>query len=84
MFNRGYIPLWQKYPGRNATRADPREYVEYVECRYIYRDLGEPWTTVMSRIKCEDLLMEWGLLYLDTTPYVNEHKRNNRGFRNRG
>jgi hypothetical protein len=38
LFNRRYLPLWQKRPGGAVERADPSEWVTFKGERWFYRD----------------------------------------------
>jgi hypothetical protein len=43
LFHHGYVPIWQRYPGRKAVRADPTEWVAWVRQEWLYEAGSEPW-----------------------------------------
>ena|SRR5215469_14611719 len=38
LFNRFYEPIWQRYPGRNPEPADPYEWVQWKDQKWLYDD----------------------------------------------
>ena len=57
LFNRGYRPIWQRYPGQPAEPADPDRWVDDIvgEADYYWID-GKDTNTKGRR-----LLKEWGV-----------------------
>ena len=57
LFNRGYRPIWQRYPGQPAEPADPDRWVDDIvgEADYYWID-GKGTNT-----KGQRLLGEWGV-----------------------
>jgi hypothetical protein len=44
LFNRLYVPIWQRRPGLATERADPNEWIEWTEQRYLFDDTDSPWS----------------------------------------
>ena len=38
LFNRFYEPIWQRYKGAPAERADPTEWVKFIKQSFFYND----------------------------------------------
>ena len=58
LFNRRYVPLWQRYPGQEPSRADPTEWVKFVKQSWFYND-GTPETD--KRRNGEAAMRQWGM-----------------------
>jgi hypothetical protein len=45
LFDRDYQPIWSRYPGQPAERANPDEWINWVDQRWFYFDGNKPWAT---------------------------------------
>src|SRR5260221_9743901 len=64
LFSRGYKPLWQRYPGGPATRADPHERVKFVKQIWFYgvpAAPASPWRDKKTIEICLDVLVQFGV-----------------------
>lgn len=50
LFNREYCPIWQRYPGKPAEKADSDEWVSWVKQQYLF-DGREIWGRTKIQIK---------------------------------
>ncbi|HEY5305927.1 MAG TPA: hypothetical protein VIJ52_04580 [Pseudolabrys sp.] len=51
IFNRGYLPIWQKLPNGEIQRANPREWVRWVEERWFNADRIRYEKTTRERLR---------------------------------
>ncbi len=64
LFNRDYRPIWQRYPGKAAEKADPAEWVTWIKQQYLFDDgWGEIWgnsaAAAKARIPIEQALLDF-------------------------
>jgi hypothetical protein len=59
LFNRDYLPLWQRWPGQEATRANLYEWVPFVAQEWFYNDGNPPWRVAETRARCRAVLHEF-------------------------
>ncbi len=67
LFNRRYVPIYERRPGEPARVADHDEWVPWTEQRWLFTDRDAPWVsppweraTTLKRI--DAVLIAWGLL----------------------
>ncbi len=58
LFDRNYCALWQRSPGGPVTRADPTEFVDWVQQDHFHDD-GTPWRVKRERQLA--VLAAWGI-----------------------
>jgi hypothetical protein len=58
LFNRGYRPLWEKYPDQPAVRADPGEWVKWEGQRWFSEDGDSERSRILAGAA---VLKEWGI-----------------------
>ena len=56
LFNRKYVPLWQRMGGETPRRADPTEWVAFAQQEWFYDD-----KTADKRGAARKVLCAWGL-----------------------
>lgn len=62
LFNRRYIPLWERSPSGVVAPANPKERVPKVREEWFYpSDSKAPWHDKATRERCEAALTAWGL-----------------------
>jgi hypothetical protein len=65
LFNRWYQPIWERYPGKLATAADPNEWVPWSSQEWFFDDANLPWNKHeagrRSLARCRAVLREWGV-----------------------
>jgi hypothetical protein len=58
LFDRKYVPIYQRYPGQLPTPADPKEWVQYQHQEWFYND-GTP--EAAKRKASLKVLEAWGI-----------------------
>ncbi|TXM99216.1 hypothetical protein FV222_13340 [Methylobacterium sp. WL103] len=62
LFNRYYVPTWQRRPGEAPTPADPDERVLFEEQDWFWTGGDNaPWRRARTLARCEAALSAWGL-----------------------
>jgi hypothetical protein len=63
LFNRNYKPMWERSLAQSwdAKRANPDEWVSFVDQQWFFNDGNPPWDNAKSRARCENVLLEWGV-----------------------
>jgi hypothetical protein len=65
LFNRDYLPILERFPGRPCCAANPREWVWWIKQNWFYND-GTPREQVAARI--DFVLAWWGLPSMPPRP----------------
>jgi hypothetical protein len=58
LFNRRYVPIYQRYPGQLPTPADPNKWVEWKDEQWFYNDGTSEARKLKAVLK---ILDEWGI-----------------------
>jgi hypothetical protein len=61
LFDRDYVPIWQRMPRQLAEPADPYEWVPWVKQDWFFNDGNPPWHNRKTKARCEQVLREWGV-----------------------
>jgi len=61
LFNRWYWPIWQRYPDEDAKPVTYREWVPHIWGENYFDDGNPPWRNKRTLIRCEAVLVSWGL-----------------------
>ena len=62
LFNRRYVPIWQRRLGEDATPADPSEWFTFTAETWLWPyDDDAPWYRRETLARCEAALTAWGL-----------------------
>jgi hypothetical protein len=59
LFDRDYVPIFERRSGQGAVRADPEELIPWKTQNYFY---GERESEAVCRKRAEAVLREWGVL----------------------
>ena len=59
LFNRRYMPMWQRKPDGTVSRVDPNKWVDWVSQRWFYNDDNPPRYNVETRVRLVRILAEF-------------------------
>ena len=59
LFNRDYMPIWQRLPDGTVSVADKDEWVPWVRQDQFYHDGNGPWHYITTRRNCQSILDMW-------------------------
>jgi hypothetical protein len=59
LFNRRYVPIWQRRPGGRAEPADPTEWVPWVEQEWFADKVVR--AAQKRQLKSHQIMEEWGV-----------------------
>ncbi|MGD9649365.1 MAG: hypothetical protein AB7U41_01090 [Dongiaceae bacterium] len=62
LHNRDYHPIWSMSPDGKVESPAPETWVRYSKEEWFFEDGTEPWTTKETKIKCDKILNEFGVL----------------------
>lgn len=61
LFNRHYMPIWERSPDGVVRPADHDEWVDYQHTEYFYFDGNAPRHNADTRERLNQLLKSWGV-----------------------
>ena len=61
LFNRGYMPIWQRFNRGKALKMGSMEWIKFTKQSWFYDDCTAPWFKKSSYIHCLNILKSWGV-----------------------
>jgi hypothetical protein len=71
VFNRGYVPILERYPDEPAIAANPNEWIDWIEQHFYWDDYADPRRNAETLERINELLLDWGMPALPPPPPPN-------------